>query len=661
MRLRIISCLALSLFFVLTITVPSVHALDPEQRRVIDSGSSYFDIEETIYCTAPTLATTVDEIAAGSQLFFLGDSLTVGMRDLGDLSGAVEEAGWQVSGVVAEIGRSISWGVEQINARQTEVSNSDVLVVGLGTNNVADVVNGSEVVEGGEELITELASSLVTAATTINPAIEIRWITTYIRGSSAGNNLTIAGPVINQGIENVASSQTNVSIIPWGSSSVAASNLSGDGLHPENYPAMTRYIITQLTDPEEEFSGPAGLAGCSCNVNSPIVESATTKEERYQNAWNYLTDEAAGIGLSEQAAAGIMGNLEVESAGTMDPQVVEFSAGYPDNRSPEIPIDFTAATGSKGPIFRGSYGYGLAQWTFETRQDALIAYATETGRSTGSMDLQLDFLFKELSELFTGVLAVMENPSVTINEASDSFLLEFERPRSVIDGGASRQNEINNRRERANRIFNEYTGTGGSYTGASCAAGTTVDTESRDTTAILCATGTRTVDENALGFRNGEEYRIRTCEYEGAVVNSQISAAVKSLIDDARAAGANITFTGGGGGGFRTMDGQVAIYESHCSSGGYTPTPGPYPKPLEDYQSCPGGAPPGYSNHQLGLALDIECNEVLLPRAYSEALDNECFNWLVSNASSYGLYEFGRGQDRDSEGYEAWHWSIDGN
>lgn len=393
---------------------------------------------------------------------------------------------------------------------------------------------------------------------------------------------------------------------------------------------------------------------CSLDISA----GNATKEELYQNAWNYLTDPA-GIGLSPEAAAGIMGNLDKESAGTMDPQIVQFSANFPDNRSPELPID----------EIRGKYGYGIAQWTYGPRQDNLIAYASETNRSSGDLGLQLDFLLKELSESYVGVKAVLEDPDVTIERASDVFLLEFERPAAVLPpprGTAeSKAKEIADRRERGVRIFNTYSNLpAGSFKSSTCAAGINgsviVDMESADTSAVPCAPGTEDAGITQ-GYRRGEETTIRLCNItvngRTSRVNSQLSGPLLALFNTARGSGVPLELNGI----FRDMDGQIGIYTKWCSSGGITPTPPPYPKAsYSDYTRCPGGAPPGYSNHQMGLAIDFNCDGSLIPQSYSSAQLNECFQWLVSNAGVFGLFELGKGENRNGSGYEGWHWSVDG-
>jgi len=176
-----------------------------------------------------------------------------------------------------------------------------------------------------------------------------------------------------------------------------------------------------------------------------------------------------------------------------------------------------------------------------------------------------------------------------------------------------------------------------------------------DTSNIPCAAGKDY--GTADGYAGGVLTKIRICRVQGFVVNSQVSRQVDSMISSAR--NANISLAGGS---FRTMDGQIAIYQSWCKRDGIVGSSPPYPKPPGQSVRCPGGAAPGYSNHQMGLAIDFTCEGKLIPRSYSSASQNKCFQWLLANARKYGFFEYGYGKSRDGRtGYEGWHWSVNGN
>lgn len=150
-----------------------------------------------------------------------------------------------------------------------------------------------------------------------------------------------------------------------------------------------------------------------------------TGNSNEEKIWNYLV----GKGLSKAGAAGLMGNLYAES--TLNPQNLQNSyeskLGYTDS-------SYTAAvdSGSYNNFVRDSAGYGLAQWTYLSRKQNMLEFARAAGKSIGDLEMQLDFLFKELSEGYKSVLAVLK-AATTVKAASDSVLLNFERPADQSD------------------------------------------------------------------------------------------------------------------------------------------------------------------------------------------------------------------------------------
>ena len=136
--------------------------------------------------------------------------------------------------------------------------------------------------------------------------------------------------------------------------------------------------------------------------------------------WNYLISK----GMSGAGAAGLMGNLYAESA--LNPKNLQNSyekkLGHTDD-------SYTAAVDnvSYSNFVRDSAGYGLAQWTYWSRKQNMLEFARAAGKSIGDLEMQLDFLFKELSEGYKTVLAVLKT-TASVKAASDSVLLNFERP-----------------------------------------------------------------------------------------------------------------------------------------------------------------------------------------------------------------------------------------
>ena len=148
----------------------------------------------------------------------------------------------------------------------------------------------------------------------------------------------------------------------------------------------------------------------------PLI--GTTNEEKI---WNYLKSK----GLSDYGAAGLMGNLYAESG--LRPNnlqnTYEGKFGMADAEYTEL-VD----KGRYTNFVRDSAGYGLAQWTYWSRKEALLAYAKASKKSIGDLEMQLVFLLKELSSY--GLLGRLKTVS-TVLEASNIVLLEFEKPASM--------------------------------------------------------------------------------------------------------------------------------------------------------------------------------------------------------------------------------------
>ena len=147
--------------------------------------------------------------------------------------------------------------------------------------------------------------------------------------------------------------------------------------------------------------------------------------------WNYCIAQ----GLTEAGAAGLMGNLYAESA--LNPKNLQNSYEKKLGHTDE---SYTAAVdnGTYENFVRDRAGYGLAQWTYWSRKEALLAFARSKGRSIGDLEMQLDFCFKELSSGYKAVLNTLKT-ATTVRAASDSVLLKFERPADMSEAAQKRR------------------------------------------------------------------------------------------------------------------------------------------------------------------------------------------------------------------------------
>ena len=131
-------------------------------------------------------------------------------------------------------------------------------------------------------------------------------------------------------------------------------------------------------------------------------------------------------GLSDNGIFGLFGNLYAESG--MNPKNLQNTS---EKRLDYTDDAYTAAVdnGTYGNFVKDSAGYGLAQWTYYTRKQGLLDYARSRNASIGDRQMQAEFLYKELSTSYKGVLSVLK-AATSIREASNAVLLRFERPKN---------------------------------------------------------------------------------------------------------------------------------------------------------------------------------------------------------------------------------------
>lgn len=164
---------------------------------------------------------------------------------------------------------------------------------------------------------------------------------------------------------------------------------------------------------------------------------------------------------NEFGVAALMGNLQAESG------------LYPDRVQGDIPYssysqEYTSKVDSgeiseydfvhNGP---GGGGYGLAQWTFYTRKQALYdMYKSGGYPSIGDVNLACAYLLYELKTSYTDVYWALVN-AVTIRSASDKVLHDFENPADQSESVEILRCEL------GIAIYEELTGSSGGTTGGS--------------------------------------------------------------------------------------------------------------------------------------------------------------------------------------------------
>ena len=142
--------------------------------------------------------------------------------------------------------------------------------------------------------------------------------------------------------------------------------------------------------------------------------------------WSYLMNHIK----NPYGVAGLMGNLFAESS--LNPIC---STGNLKKTGFNTISEYVAA------IDNGSYSldkfandgiaFGLAQWLYQTRKEALYKFAKYHSKNIGDLEMQLGYLVNELPNYSTvwNTLKSAKN----VKEASDIVLLKYEKPANTSD------------------------------------------------------------------------------------------------------------------------------------------------------------------------------------------------------------------------------------
>lgn len=132
----------------------------------------------------------------------------------------------------------------------------------------------------------------------------------------------------------------------------------------------------------------------------------------------YIQLRAAG--LTAEGACGLLGNMQAESG--LKANIAQRGM---TNRTDE---DYTSAVDMGLIDFaHDSVGYGLCQWTFWSRKQALLCFARECGTSVGDERTQVNFCGKELREDYPALWAYLCSTE-DVAKAAERVCKEYERP-----------------------------------------------------------------------------------------------------------------------------------------------------------------------------------------------------------------------------------------
>jgi hypothetical protein len=296
--------------------------------------------------------------------------------------------------------------------------------------------------------------------------------------------------------------------------------------------------------------------------------------------WEAVMDFFIDKGMTKAGAAGIAGNMKIES-----------------NFKPDI-------YGDKGTSI------GLAQW-HNTRMEGLFAFANDKGLDPKAVDTQLEWCWQELTTKFKPLLNSLMTETDPRTAAED-FARVYERP-AVISP---------KRMDYAAQYAEEYSSVENTIKrGAETAAGAAGRGVASLVGAALAAFSGGSAKTPKVNSKNGQ---MSSNELKSIGGNHRLAVdaadAFLKMVADAKKDGVDIKLSSS----YRTLAGQNSIFDwDHYKQTG---------KRRKKGTASTAAAYPGTSNHGLGRAIDVEGTA-----AQKWIRDNgESYGWSWAEGRSVG-------------------------
>lgn len=226
-------------------------------------------------------------------------------------------------------------------------------------------------------------------------------------------------------------------------------------LHYETCDQNPQSNQQQDDKPGEQTPSSPGVGSGSCGEQG-YANGARNSQANKQQIWDYLK----GKGLSDEAAAGIMGNMDKESAFMPD---AENSIGC----------------------------RGVVQWCFG-REDGLVQFAQNQGSDWTCLQTQLDYMWYEMTETSESQVMGPLKGAGTAGEAANIFHDIYERSNTATG-------EHLGRAERAEKVYSEFTGKSPNPVPQDTAEQASDTEEKADETPETCRTGKSEQDNGSGG------------------------------------------------------------------------------------------------------------------------------------------------------------------
>lgn len=202
------------------------------------------------------------------------------------------------------------------------------------------------------------------------------------------------------------------------------------------------YVFNKGKHTWDQFKAAISTAAVSIQNQTKILKTSSYSD---QDMWNDLKNN----GFPEVAVAAWFGNIKAESG--LDSKNLQNSynksLGMTDDQYVNA-VDNGSYT--KMQFVNDKAGFGLCQWTYYSRKQAMYEYIVESqNKSIGDKKAQVDFLLHELTTKY-GTLVSNLKKCTTVKAASDLILTQFEKP-------ADQSDTVKNKRASyAMEYYNQY-------------------------------------------------------------------------------------------------------------------------------------------------------------------------------------------------------------
>lgn len=153
--------------------------------------------------------------------------------------------------------------------------------------------------------------------------------------------------------------------------------------------------------------------------------------DNYAKIYNFLK----ALGLTDEGTVGTMANIKAESNGKPGnlQNTFEKKLGMTD-------AEYVAAVdaGTYTNFAADGAGFGICQWTFHTRKEALLGYVKKMAVSVADLEGQLRFMAYEMATNYKTLWNLLKT-TTSIQEASDAVLTQYERPADQSDAAKAKR------------------------------------------------------------------------------------------------------------------------------------------------------------------------------------------------------------------------------